>query len=93
MSGSRILESRISIVSSLPLALATVEELLDSTQWDVLDPLVPWVEKGVPPTKLFGVSPVTSRSQPICKYLLVTRWDGVNNSSSASAYISEEPYE
>lgn len=33
-----------------------VEEVLEPTQSDALDLLVFWVEKGVPPTKLSGVS-------------------------------------
>jgi hypothetical protein len=60
---------------------------------DALDALVLWVEKGVPPTQLSGVSPMTGRSLPICKYPLVAKWNGKDNSSSSSAYTREKTYE
>ncbi|KAH8585312.1 Tannase/feruloyl esterase [Bisporella sp. PMI_857] len=54
--------------------------------------LVNWVENGIAPTKLSGTSATSGRSQPLCQYPLVARWDGINNSALATSYTCATSY-
>lgn len=59
---------------------------------DDLAALVNWVENGVVPTRLSGKSATNGRSQPLCPYPLVARWDRVHNSALATSYMCATSY-
>lgn len=64
--------------------------------FDVLTPLVEWVEKGKAPDKIVATKNVNNqaaqgvqRTRPICSYPLVAKWTGVGNPDLADNYLCQ----
>jgi feruloyl esterase len=62
----------------------------DAITWLALDPLVQWVEHGVPPDRIIAYKVMDSVdlfSRPVCPYPALPRYRGVGDTSRASSFV------
>ena len=62
----------------------------DAITWLALDPLVQWVEHGVPPDRIIAykvMDGVDLFSRPVCPYPTLPRYSGVGDTTKASSFI------
>jgi feruloyl esterase len=64
-------------------------------QWDMLTPLVSWLEEGVAPTSIVAASVdadgETTRTRPLCPHPQVARYDGQGDPDVASSFACAAP--
>jgi feruloyl esterase len=66
--------------------------------FDILSPIVPWVEQGIAPEQIIAskvVNGVTTFSRPLCAYPALPRYSGVGDPTQASSFkcVADEDHD
>ena len=66
--------------------------------FDILSPMVPWVEQGIAPDQIIAskvVNGVTTFSRPLCPYPALSRYSGVGDPTQASSFkcVADEDHD
>ena len=77
------------------LATTRTIAVFSTNQFDVLTPLVRWVEEGVAPAAIIGTanagSPWPGRTRPLCPYPQIARYSGSGDINDAASFACRTP--